>query len=128
MVVYNIYFSQTFLMFAGRQRPVKKSGHEQNPSNSFAAPIRNSSNQAPASQTASSAQDTNVGIEPPPRISTPTIPNNKTSIAQVDYPETHNSLSRFDSDEVNTITPAVTDVMTIVRLSWDFMTNPEVNL
>ena len=117
-------------MFAGRQRPVKKSGHEQNPSNSFAAPIKNSSNQAPASQTASSAQDTNVGIEPPPRIATPSIPTNRNSIAQgtIDYSETHNSLARFDSDEVNTITPAVTDVMTIVRLSWDFMTNPEVNL
>lgn len=126
-------------MFAGRQRPVKKTGateNQQTPavgSASVSAPIRNSFNQAPATQ-AANAQDSSGGDLDRAPLSkgnkrTSLSNNNGTFSGLGSLNTSGNQLPQvapYEGDDLNTLPTTVTDVMTIIRLSWDFMTNPEV--
>ena len=127
-------------MFAGRQRPVKKTGaaeNQQTPavgSASASAPIRNSFNQAPATQ-AANAQDSSGGdLDRAPSSKgnkrTSLLNNNGTYSGLGSLNTSGNQLPQvapiYEGDDLNTLPTTVTDVMTIIRLSWDFMTNPEV--
>jgi hypothetical protein len=42
-------------------------------------------------------------------------------------PNVSKAVASPDTDEPNTLPSAVTDIMSIVRLSWDFMTGSEFN-
>lgn len=45
-------------------------------------------------------------------------------------PQSESNLTKFamspDAEEINTMPASVTEIMSIVRLSWDFMTTSEV--